>query len=318
MIGSIADKLPDLCSDASISRYLRARNWNTVKAGKMLKQTLKWRLEYWPEKIQWEDIAHEAETGKIYRANYFDKYGRVVLIMRPGFQNTNAVSGQIRYLVYCMENAIMNLNPDQEQMIWLVDFQKWNSSSISLKLTRETAHILQNHYPERLGFGILYNPPKIFESFWKMVKPFIEPKTFKKVKFVYSNNPQSQKIMEELFDMDKLECTFGGRKSLGFEYEAHAERMKEDDKRMSHLITSGCSSPSNQLSIMSESLASDRGSGGNHSVHSDEGGFSSGDEITSSDLGLVDDKIPDQPHDVKDVVNSNTEAAKEMQISNPN
>lgn len=32
------------------------------------------------------NIAHEAQTGKIYRANYCDKYGRTVLIMRPGFQ----------------------------------------------------------------------------------------------------------------------------------------------------------------------------------------------------------------------------------------
>ena len=33
-----------------------------------------------------EEIAQEAETGKIYPANYFDKYGRVVLVLRPGFQ----------------------------------------------------------------------------------------------------------------------------------------------------------------------------------------------------------------------------------------
>lgn len=81
-------------------------------------------------------------------------------------QNTNAVNEQILYLVYCMENAILNLNPDQEQMVWLISFQRWNSSNISLKVTRETAKVLQNHYPERLGLGILYDPPKIFESFW--------------------------------------------------------------------------------------------------------------------------------------------------------
>ncbi|RRT38767.1 hypothetical protein B296_00048097, partial [Ensete ventricosum] len=33
-----------------------------------------------------EDVAREAETGKLYRANYLDKYGRTVLVMRPGFQ----------------------------------------------------------------------------------------------------------------------------------------------------------------------------------------------------------------------------------------
>lgn len=33
-----------------------------------------------------DDIAHEAETGKIYRSNYVDKHGRTVLVMRPGCQ----------------------------------------------------------------------------------------------------------------------------------------------------------------------------------------------------------------------------------------
>lgn len=90
-------------------------------------------------------------------------------------QNTNSASGQIRYLVYCMENAILSLNSDQEQMVWLIDFQGWKTSSISIKVTRETAHILQDFYPERLGLGILYNPPKVFESFWTVchdVPPF--------------------------------------------------------------------------------------------------------------------------------------------------
>lgn len=65
-----------------------------------------------------------------------------------------------------MENAILNLPPDQEQMVWMIDFQGFNLSHISVKLTRETAHVLQDHYPERLGLAILYNPPKFFEPFF--------------------------------------------------------------------------------------------------------------------------------------------------------
>lgn len=61
-----------------------------------------------------------------------------------------------------------NLSSDQEQIVLLVDFRGWNSSSTSIKATRETVYIVQNHYPERLGLGILYDPPKIFESFWKV------------------------------------------------------------------------------------------------------------------------------------------------------
>ncbi|URE22302.1 CRAL TRIO domain containing protein [Musa troglodytarum] len=161
--------------------------------------------------------------------------------MRPGFQNTSSSKGQIRYLVYCMENAIFNLAANQEQMVWLIDFQGWTMGSVSIKVTRETAHILQDYYPERLALGILYNPPRIFESFWKVVRPFLEHKTYKKVKFVYSDNTESQKIMTDLFEMDKLESAFGGHNPAGFDLNKYAEKMKEDDQKMSAFVESASS-----------------------------------------------------------------------------
>ncbi|XP_044511265.1 phosphatidylinositol transfer protein 3-like [Mangifera indica] len=232
LLGPLSTRSSIYCSDAAVSRYLTARNWNVKKATKMLKETLKWRAEYKPEEIRWDEVAREAETGKIYRSNYVDKYGRTVLVMRPACKNSKSTKGQIRYLVYCMENAISNMLPDQEQMVWLIDFQGFNLSHISVKVTRETAHVLQDRYPERLGLAILYNPPKFFEPFWTVVKPFLEPKTQNKVKFVYSDDLDSKKIMEELFDMDKLESAFGGNDNSGFNIDKYAERMQEDDKRM--------------------------------------------------------------------------------------
>ncbi|XVE90301.1 hypothetical protein DITRI_Ditri20bG0066500 [Diplodiscus trichospermus] len=279
LIGPIADKLPVLCSDVSISRYLRARNWSSKKASKMLKETLKWRLQYKPEKIRW---------------------------------NTNSTSGQIKYLVYCMENALMNLNQGQEQMVWLVDFQGWSMGSVSVKVTRETAHILQDHYPERLGLGILYNPPKIFESFWTIVKPFLEPKTYKKVKFVYSDDLKSQKVMEEIFDLDKLDTAFGGRNTAGFDYQAYAQQMKEDDIRKSNFLDSSCSS-SPPPSILSESHQLESPGLDHDSSTSDEGGLSSSEEATPRNMECIDEKIQELSLRQKDVqVDEAAVAAKQV------
>ncbi|XP_031740700.1 phosphatidylinositol transfer protein 3 isoform X2 [Cucumis sativus] len=199
LLGPLSGTSSIYCSDLSILRYLRARNWNVKKATKMLKATLKWRSEYKPEEIQW---------------------------------NSKTVKGQIRYLVYCMENAILNLPSNQESMIWLVDFKDFDMSNISLKATKETAHILQEHYPERLGLAILYNAPKFFEPFWMVAKPFLETKTANKVKFVYSDDVNSKRIIEDLFDMDQLESAFGGNNNVGFNITKYAEMMKEDDKQM--------------------------------------------------------------------------------------
>ncbi|XP_052202176.1 uncharacterized protein LOC127807959 isoform X2 [Diospyros lotus] len=234
VVGPLPEKLSIYCSNASISRYLRAQNWDTKKATKMLEQSLKWRLEYKPEEIRWDQVASEAETGNMYRAPYTDKQGRAVLVMRPICQNSKSTIGsQIRYLVYCMENAIMNLEPSQEAMAWLIDFRGCSLSNISVKIARETAHILQYYYPGRLSYVILYNPPKFFESFWRVVKRFLDPRIANKVKFVCSENQSSVKIMEDLFDMDKLDSAFGGRGGeLVFDINRLVERMREDDKKM--------------------------------------------------------------------------------------
>ena len=84
------------------------------------------------------------------------------------FQNTKKAKGQVKYLVYCMENAILNLPPGQDQMVWLIDFAGFGMSHLSLHVTKLTADVLQGHYPERLGVAILYNAPRVFESFWKV------------------------------------------------------------------------------------------------------------------------------------------------------
>ena len=70
------------------------------------------------------------------------------------------------------------------------------------------------------------------------MKPFLDHETRKKVKFVYSNDKESQKIMAEVFDMEELDSAFGGKNPATFEYNSYAEQMQEDDKKMGSLHSS--------------------------------------------------------------------------------
>lgn len=231
-LGPLSGKDLKYCSDACLKRYLEARNWNVDKSKKMLQETLKWRSTYKPDEIRWHEISAEGETGKMFRANFHDRYGRTVLIMKPGLQNTTGMDNQIRHLVYMMENAILNLPEGQEQMAWLVDFTGWSlSTSVPVKCARETANILQNHYPERLGVAFLYNPPRIFEAFWKIVKYFLDPKSFQKVKFVYSMNKDSVEVMRSYFDVDNLPTEFGGKATLTYDHDEFSRSMVDDDEK---------------------------------------------------------------------------------------
>jgi hypothetical protein len=52
-----------------------------------------------------------------------------------------------------------------------------------------------------------------------------------KVKFVYASKPESMKIMEDLFDLDTLESSFGGRSTTtSFDINKYAEKMRRTDK----------------------------------------------------------------------------------------
>jgi len=64
-----------------------------------------------------------------------------------------------------------------------------------------------------------------------MVKPFLETETYNKIKFGYSNDHSTKKIMEDLFDKDILESAFGGNGDTGIDINKYAERMKEDDTK---------------------------------------------------------------------------------------
>ncbi|NP_001145624.1 uncharacterized protein LOC100279110 [Zea mays] len=116
-LGTLSARGEKYCSEACLRRYLEARNWNVAKSRKMLEESLKWRAAYKPEDIRWPDVSVEAETGKMYRASFRDREGRTVVVMKPTKQNTSSHEGQIRFLVYTLENAIFSLPEGQEKMV---------------------------------------------------------------------------------------------------------------------------------------------------------------------------------------------------------
>ncbi|OEL25175.1 hypothetical protein BAE44_0013806 [Dichanthelium oligosanthes] len=232
LLGDLPTEMPSFLSDGTIRRFLRAKNWSTEQAAKALKEAGKWRRQFKPEKICWDDIAGiENEARRAYIPDYLDKNGRTVFVVMTSLKSLNSTKERIKQLVYNLENMAMNSEDAQEDnVVWMCNFRGWTLSSTPLWETRESLHIIQNYYPGLIGAAILSNPPKIFESFWKIVKHFIEPTLQEKVKFVYSNNSESQRIMADMFDMDKLESAFGGKNTASLDISKYAERMRRRDQ----------------------------------------------------------------------------------------
>ncbi|KAF8666260.1 hypothetical protein HU200_053682 [Digitaria exilis] len=231
LLGDLPSEMPNFLSDATIRRFLRARNWSTVQAAKSLKEAARWRRQYEPQKIHWENIANsENEAKRAYIPDYLDNNGRMVFVTLPTIKTKTSEEEYIKYFVYNLENlALSSEDAQEENVVWMSDLRGWTISSTPFSLTRESLHIVQKYYPGLIAVAIMTNAPRIFESFWKIVKHFLEPKMNEKVKFVYSNSAESRRIMSDMFDLDKLESIFGGRNTAGLDMNKYADKMRTRD-----------------------------------------------------------------------------------------
>ena len=239
------DALKMYCSDAQLARNLRARKWDVLKAFEMLKKTLLWRKEYKPKSITFEDIEEELRTGKQYRSGR-DRFGRRIIVMRPSRENTREHDGNIRLLVYTFENALWRTNGErivrgssnipalaQEQICVLINFTKWSLKlSPPWRTSMETLHIMQEHYPERLGLAVCYDPPSVFSVFWKLISPFIDVKTKSKIRFVQprGDKQKAAKKMNEMFHPNTIDSDMGGRVDATWDLDEYKVFLKRYDE----------------------------------------------------------------------------------------
>lgn len=180
-----------------ILRYLRATKWNVHEAIERIEGTIAWRREFGvnyqdddKNTVNSELIAPESLTGKEVVLG-FDNDARPCLYLKPGRQNTKTSHRQVQHLVYCLEKVIDFMPSGQDSLALLIDFKQHPEISANvetskippLSVGREVLHILQTHYPERLGKALLTNIPFLGRAFLKLIYPFIDPLTREKLVF---------------------------------------------------------------------------------------------------------------------------------------
>ncbi|KAF3782154.1 Random slug protein 5 [Nymphaea thermarum] len=88
------------------------------------------------------------------------------------------------------------LSGGQEKFVVIGDLQGWGYANCDIRAYLAALEIMQEYYPERLGKVYLVHAPYIFWTAWKMISPFIDNNTKKKVS---SSFPETCIVLENQF-----------------------------------------------------------------------------------------------------------------------
>ncbi|GCF00942.1 hypothetical protein ZYGM_001160 [Zygosaccharomyces mellis] len=206
-------------------RYLKGNKGNVQAAIEKLEETLVWRREVGLTVVRKDTkpldsdlVSPENETGKEVILG-FDQKGRPLLYMKNGRQNTEPSFRQVQLLIYIMEAATTFCPQGVESLTVLIDFKHYKEPGIisdkmpPMSISKLSLNVMQNHYPERLGQGILINIPWFAWAFLKMMYPFLDPETRQKVIF--------DEPFEKYIDPSQLDAIYNGRLDFHYKHEIY-------------------------------------------------------------------------------------------------
>ncbi|EDO15414.1 hypothetical protein Kpol_1015p3 [Vanderwaltozyma polyspora DSM 70294] len=225
-------------------RYLRATKWVLKDAIERITLSLAWRREFGishlggenGDKVTMDSIGMENESGKQVILGY-ENNARPILYLKAGRQNTKTSHRQVEHLVYMLERVIDFMPDGQDSLALLIDFKEYpdvpkvagNSTIPPIGIGKEVLHILQTHYPERLGKALVTNIPWIAWTFLKLIHPFIDSMTREKLVF--------DEPFPNYVPLDQLDKFNGGYLDFNYKHKVYWPTMNKMAKeKRSHYL----------------------------------------------------------------------------------
>lgn len=200
--------------DLTFRRFLRARDLDVEKASAMFLKYLNWRRNFVPNgSISPSEVAQEIEQNKMFLQGS-DKKGQLIAVVLAArhFQHKGGVEEFKRFIVYAFDKIFARMPPGQEKFVVIGDLEGWGYANSDIRAYLAALSLVQEYYPERLEKLFIVHAPYIFMTAWKIVYPFIDNKTRKKIVFVGSKTLKST-LLEEI-DESQLPETYGGKLPL--------------------------------------------------------------------------------------------------------
>lgn len=200
--------------DLMVRRFLRARDLDIEKASALFLKFLSWRRAFVPKGfISESEIENQLPHNKLCMQGV-DKKGRPIVIAFGGRHKPGkgTLEDFKRFIVYSLDKICARMPNGEEKFLSIADLEGWGYSNSDVRGYVAALSILQDCYPERLGKLIIVHVPYIFMTAWKVVYPFIDSKTKRKIVFV--DNKELKSTLLGDIDESQLPDIYGGKLPL--------------------------------------------------------------------------------------------------------
>ncbi|KAH9329171.1 hypothetical protein KI387_001279, partial [Taxus chinensis] len=180
------DPASKVADDATLQRFLYARESNVQNASELYLKYRKWRQNFVPHGyISEASITNELEKNMVSMQG-FDKKGRpiAVVILNRHKPCHKALEDLKRFFVYSFDKMSSSASGGQEKFTIIADLEGWAYKHVDIRGYLAILEILQSYYPERLGKLYIIHLPYIFWAAWNIVYPFIDRNTRQKILLV--------------------------------------------------------------------------------------------------------------------------------------
>ncbi|XP_010530779.1 PREDICTED: random slug protein 5-like [Tarenaya hassleriana] len=197
--------------DLMLRRFLRARDHDIEKASNMFLKYINWKRTSVPKGyISEPEISNDLSHNKVCMGGH-DKQGRPVVVAFGSRHNPSKGNPEEfkRFVIYTLQKIVARMPRGEEKFIAIGDVQGWGYSNCDIRGYLAALSILQDYHPERLGKLYIVHSPYIFMTAWKVVYPFIDSKTKRKIVFV-ENKKLTSTLLEDI-EEDQLPDIYGGK-----------------------------------------------------------------------------------------------------------
>ncbi|CAH9104769.1 unnamed protein product [Cuscuta europaea] len=208
-----ADPSFQAVDDYTLRRFLGARELDVEKAAAMVIKYLKWRSAFMH--ISASEVPNEIAQNKMFMQGV-DKQGRPIAVVFGARHIQNNNKGGLhefkRYVAFGLDKLCARTSPGAEKFVVIGDLRDFGYANSDIKGYIAALSILQDFYPERLGKMFIVHVPYLFWTLYKVVHPFIDVNTKKKIVFV-ENKRLTSTLLEDI-EESQLPEIYGGKQSL--------------------------------------------------------------------------------------------------------